>query len=622
MTQHPRRASALTFALFMVLVAPASALDVQVNTGTGQLILASPDLTTEQSRVTVTSTDSGYTVTETGAAGGVLTPGTDCAVVGFVATCSRFVGSTAQVFASLGGEDDHLTVEGLIIGELVGGSGNDRLIGGDADDIRIEGGDGSDTLNGMGGDDATILGGPAIDLISGGAGNDSLEGDDGDDILDGNEGSDLLNGGAGADDLTDDGSSGNDTVTYGFKTEGVTVTLNGLADDGNATDASAGRSDNVKGGIDSINATPHADTLIGSSGPDRIFGSPGDDDITGGAGADTLVGNDGNDTLRARDGEADTRIDCDADSGSSQGSADAAFIDGGSVDPVPSHCEAVDTGVDPGPGGEDPPPEATGAPTNTFPPAIRGRLTTGDRLVCDPGTWTSGSTFAYSWTRIAPGGARSAVSSKIDTVSAARDAGAEFECSVTASKGGKATTILAPLVKLAAPVVAPTFKKVTLTFPDFVSPTKRCGRKNFCEAEDVRSYLVKKKLNLRWKAVEGEGLRSVPASARKHILPGEVFKTSPKAGKKLVSSASDPAAVTVRYYVPNADRDCPIEENVNVRGGEDYTLADLVVGMALRDALAALRENGCKAFDYERRTGPNDRMERTLTRSQRSRAFW
>ena len=114
-------------------------------------------------------------------------------------------------------------------------------------------------LNGGPGDDA-LLGGPLADSIDGGPGNDDI---------DGWQGSDTLVGGNGDDDFslaecfgspcvpttgsdTVDGGGGSDSVSYNRDT-GVTVTLNGNADDG-----AAAENDNVGPSIENIVGTRQA----------------------------------------------------------------------------------------------------------------------------------------------------------------------------------------------------------------------------------------------------------------------------------------------------------------------------------------------------------------------------
>ena len=76
---------------------------------------------------------------------------------------------------------------------LIGGAGNDKLTGGNRDDV-LEGDEGNDELDGGGGND----------VIRGGNGNDRLRGGNDNDVLYGGDGDDNLNGGAGTDKLVGD----------------------------------------------------------------------------------------------------------------------------------------------------------------------------------------------------------------------------------------------------------------------------------------------------------------------------------------------------------------------------------------------------------------------------------
>ena len=98
-----------------------------------------------------------------------------------------------------------------VIENFVAGSGNDRVIGNDADN-RLEGRKGNDTLEGGKGND-TLKGGEGDDTLKGGEGDDTLEGDGGKDTLKGGGGDDTLKGGKGADRLF--GGEGADTLKGG-----------------------------------------------------------------------------------------------------------------------------------------------------------------------------------------------------------------------------------------------------------------------------------------------------------------------------------------------------------------------------------------------------------------------
>lgn len=236
-------------------------------------------------------------------------------------------------------------------------------------------------LDGGGGND-NVSGGSLADTVLGGGGNDRIDSLAGDDILDGGPGNDVLlerrysgsltgQGGHGADRLI--GGPGTDRFSYTERTDPITVTLDGLANDGEA-----GEGDNVGSDIEFVeggdgpsrlfgdggpnrlegtgfeNTEIHGgggnDTLNGGAGPSQVFGDAGNDDvrgsagndlIDGGAGTDSLYGDEdtcsftgcsgGNDTIRARDGEADS-IACGP-------GADQVTVD--TLDTVAPDCESV-----------------------------------------------------------------------------------------------------------------------------------------------------------------------------------------------------------------------------------------------------------------------------------------
>jgi len=146
-------------------------------------------------------------------------------------------------------------------------------------------------------------------------------------------------GGPGADDMSGRGA----VVNYRNVTSGgVDVTLDGIANDGNLDDESAGRRDNVGAGM-SIFGTNFADRLVGDEADNYLRGLPGNDEIAGGKGRDFMLGETGDDTLLARDGETDT-VACGP-------GADTATIDSPTrdstiacehVDALAGQCEKID----------------------------------------------------------------------------------------------------------------------------------------------------------------------------------------------------------------------------------------------------------------------------------------
>ncbi|MCL6285506.1 M10 family metallopeptidase C-terminal domain-containing protein [Ruegeria sp. 2012CJ41-6] len=189
---------------------------------------------------------------------------------------------------------------------LIGGFGNDRLFGADDQDW-LSGGDGADKLHGGLGND-TLLGGSDDDVIFAGTGNDSLYGGNGNDQVYGHQGRDRLHGGLGNDTLlagSDDdmifadggndslyGGNGNDRL-YGH--QGLDRLHGGLGND-----TLLGGSDD-----DMIFADGGDDTLYGGNGNDRLYGHQGGDHFHGGLGNDTLLGGDGDDLMFAGVGEDD-----------------------------------------------------------------------------------------------------------------------------------------------------------------------------------------------------------------------------------------------------------------------------------------------------------------------------
>ena len=180
-------------------------------------------------------------------------------------------------------------------------------------------------------------------------------------------GSDVVSAGAGTNyllqpDVTDpelvdshdvlDPGSGVSTVTYYERpADGVTASLDGVANDG-----APGEDDNIAVTTYELEGTFFDDTLIGSdtnqkieSGPgddvidgrggdDNLYAAEGNDSVTGGAGNDLLEGHEGNDVLYAADGENDNLVTCD--SGLDVVTVDARPLDA-NVEPSPDGCETI-----------------------------------------------------------------------------------------------------------------------------------------------------------------------------------------------------------------------------------------------------------------------------------------
>ena len=217
--------------------------------------------------------------------------------------------------------------------------------------VKFELSDMDDTMTFHGSGPGTVIldGDPGNDVLTGGSGNDILWGGGGDDTLDGGAGDDSLDGNAGADDIS--GGSGSDTVHYDTRSNPVSVSLDGLAGDGEA-----GEGDNVSPDVENVVGGSAGDSLTGSAADNVLQGGAGDDTLDGGAGVDSLAGQDGNDTLLARDGSPDL-VACDA--GTDSVVADA-------VDQLSSDCENVDLPAAPSePSEPDRPAQAPSFPVIT-----------------------------------------------------------------------------------------------------------------------------------------------------------------------------------------------------------------------------------------------------------------
>ena len=205
--------------------------------------------------------------------------------------------------------DDVISTSGTTSGgTITGGIGNDTLTGSSARET-INGNAGNDTIQGAGGSDQ-LNGGAGNDTIGGGAGNDTVDGGDGNDTADGGVGNDTFSGiidDDGADAYT--GGTGDDSISYASKSGPVSITEDGVANDGAADEG-----DNVAADIEGITGSPDADTIVGSAASNQINGNGGADTIDGGAGTDviqvngdgsntSLKGGDGNDVIVGGDGD-------------------------------------------------------------------------------------------------------------------------------------------------------------------------------------------------------------------------------------------------------------------------------------------------------------------------------
>lgn len=251
-----------------------------------------------------------------------------------------------------GSGDDVLIGDGSS-GALRAGAGSDLLDGGAGADV-LDGGPGTDrvtyasraagvaaSLDGVANDGEACPGAgcegdaiTAVEHLVGGSGPDVLTGGPAADTLDGGPGDDVLAGGPGTAPDVLLGGDGADTATYAGRTEDLTVTLDGTADDGAAGEGDAvggpgATIERVVGGTgdDDLTGNGLANVLDGGGGADVLRGAGGPDDLRGGAGDDVLDGSTGDDAL---DGGADADTLDGGDGGDTlDGGTGADTLDGG-----------------------------------------------------------------------------------------------------------------------------------------------------------------------------------------------------------------------------------------------------------------------------------------------------
>ncbi|HWH43201.1 MAG TPA: calcium-binding protein, partial [Thermoleophilaceae bacterium] len=182
---------------------------------------------------------------------------------------------------------------------------NDTVSGGAGDDAMVSGGSGDDTVMGFA---PGAAGSDGADTLDGGAGADTLDGGPGDDVLTGGGGTDTLRGGAGA----------GDRVSYADFGGPVTVSLDGVDNDGPLASAAPAavalptEADRIAADVEGAIGSGFADDLIGGDGANPLSGGGGEDFMAGGAGADDLDGGDGADVMRSSDRVADDLVKCGA----------------------------------------------------------------------------------------------------------------------------------------------------------------------------------------------------------------------------------------------------------------------------------------------------------------------
>jgi Ca2+-binding RTX toxin-like protein len=213
--------------------------------------------------------------------------------------------SPVYLFINAGDMSDSITIDSSTFTAVLpqsnietnAGDGDDVISGSPAWEV-INGGNGNDQLSGGGGNDQ-LNGDVGNDQLSGGPGTDNLQGAAGNDffVLATGDGVDVIDGGTGSE------SGTGDIANYDAVPAGVTVSLDGLANDG-PDNENLLNVETVEGSQhdDTITLGASGGTAIGRDGDDTLVGGVGTDTLTGEAGSDTLQGGGGSDTLQGGEG--------------------------------------------------------------------------------------------------------------------------------------------------------------------------------------------------------------------------------------------------------------------------------------------------------------------------------
>jgi hypothetical protein len=221
-------------------------------------------------------------------------------VTGVAGVSNTYAGSDAEESVSLliNGGQTVFAAGGVVLGAAPGpctASMADQVECPTAPTTVVTGLGADDRIDGSGltGTNLQADGGAGGDYLLDGAGNDTLSGGPGGDVWIAGPGSDVFAGG-----------DGDDTVDYTGRSAAVTITLDGVADDG-----AAGEGDNTGADTEGGFGGAGNDRIVGNGLGNRLNGGPGDDSITGGAAEDRVEGAEGNDTIDTRDGRFDS-VDC------------------------------------------------------------------------------------------------------------------------------------------------------------------------------------------------------------------------------------------------------------------------------------------------------------------------
>lgn len=228
--------------------------------------------------------------------------------------------------------------------------------------VVLLGGEDEDTLTSGATEDADIDG-AGDDVVSAGAGDDAVPNNNGGDDLDAGEGDDLFIDNAVCDGDQLDGGTGRDNANWANFGAAISIDMAahgaGLVGGGGQPSCPGGTLTSLTG-LEDIEGTSLADTMVGDAADNQLLGRPGADTFHAAAGNDSILANSG-----TPGADPDATIDCGE-------GFDTAQIDrpANGPDPAPIGCEVVEE--------RDPnsfrppntPPDTPDSSIGTKPPAL------------------------------------------------------------------------------------------------------------------------------------------------------------------------------------------------------------------------------------------------------------
>ncbi len=175
---------------------------------------------------------------------------------------------------------------------LLDGADHARITGPISGEVLMEGGEGDDDLG-----VSSPLQPPVT--FAGGAGNDVMRGGDGADTFiedAATNGADVFIGGANL-------FGSQDTVSYRRRTRGLSLSLDGRANDG-----APGEGDRIGSDVEGIVGGRRADRISGNRSANGLFGGGGEDRLSGGSGGDLLEAGPGRTRDRLDGGRGDDLV--------------------------------------------------------------------------------------------------------------------------------------------------------------------------------------------------------------------------------------------------------------------------------------------------------------------------